>query len=126
MKTETIEKVKALVKEVLLEIKENKYDQMFHELLFHCRYTRASAAYPPSVTTFTIGEVKYSLYPYTRIDCYAIKITTVVDNVDYELGKIVYTGNDYRLDNTLERSTTNYTDLLADNSAKIGILINFI
>lgn len=126
MKTETIEKIKSLVKEVLLEIKDNKYDEMFHELLFHCRYTRVSAAHPPSTTTFTIGEVKYSLYPYERIDCYGIKITTVIDNVDYELGKIVYNGDDYRLDNVLERSTTNYTDLLADSSTQIGILINFI
>lgn len=125
MKTETIEKVKVLVKELLIEIKDNKYDDMFHEMLFHCRYTRPYAPHPPSTTTFSIGQVKYTLYQ-SSIERYSIDITTVVDNADYCLGRIEYTGEDFRLHNNLQRSTTDYINLLADSSAQVGILIDFI
>lgn len=125
MREEIFKQMQEAAKATLLEIKNQGHSERFHEMLFIVRHTNPFST-TPNCTEFKIALTTYKLVETVRRD-WRIDISTPnAKGEDTVVGEIIYDGEDYRLTDQIERSTTRYIDLLKDEIARIGIIYRYL
>lgn len=124
MKQEVIEQMQKAFAAVFAEIKEHGYDEQLSEMLFILRHARTCDT-DPARTEFKVGVSTYKLVETSRGD-WRIDIWGH-GNKGQEciIATIIYDGEDYRLTDEMERSTTRYIDLLSDNLARLSLIFKY-